>query len=877
MQISKKLLLLHQDMKFIIIVYITGIFLFNYYSLSAQLSDNFNDNDFFTNPYWQGDSVKFIVNASGELQLNAPPVTGQAYLSTSSSLITNTEWQLYVKLDFSPSTSNLLKIYLVSNQKDLTDTLNGYFLKIGESGNTDGIDLYKQTGLTETLIIDGLTGTVAKSTNELSIKVLTDDTGNWSIYADTLGGTEFSLQGNGWDTSFTNSNYFGVYCKYTSTRSDKFYFDNFYIGPILIDTSPPAIDSIAVISEKELEIYFNKGVNKTSAENIINYLVSPDIGIPQFAARDNDSTNKVYLLFNSSFADEQMYYLKTQNIFDFNQNVLVQDSIPFKYFATSKYELLINEIFADPDPIVALPPYEFIELYNNSYHDIHIKNWKISDLTGTYTLPEASIEPDSYLIICPQTANSFYSAYGKTYSMPSWPSLNNDVDRLTLKDHNGQLIHTVFYNENWHSNELKKLGGWTLEMIDVHNPCSGQSNWSSSIDLSGGTPGRKNSIASINPDIISPQIIKSYLQDSLTIVIELDEVSDSLSLMKRSNYFIDNAIGNPENITINNMNYILLHLAQPLLPKILYTLTVSNISDCVGNIIEPQSIPLGIPEPIDSFDIVINEILFNPYPFGKDFVEIYNRSNKILDLADLRLANAINGNPDQISLLFQEPILFFPNQYAIISEDITIVKQQYFSGDIGQAIQISSIPTYADDQGEVLLINKTGNTIDYFSYNEDMHFDLLNNTEGVSLERISYHVLQNENNWHSAASTVGYATPGYANSQLHIETTDNNQFSIEPEVFSPDLDGYNDFLMIHYYLEEPGYIAHINIFDEQGRVLRQLANNELLSSSGTFIWDGSTTEESIATFGIYIVAIELFNLEGYRKRFKLPVVLGGMR
>ncbi len=82
-------------------------------------------------------------------------------------------------------------------------------------------------------------------------------------------------------------------------------------------------------------------------------------------------------------------------------------------------------------------------------------------------------------------------------------------------------------------------------------------------------------------------------------------------------------------------------------------------------------------------------------------------------------------------------------------------------------LSINSLPSFPDDKGFVLLLNQQGDIADEVNYSADWHFKLIDNTEGVSLERIDPDgPSQNALNWHSAASTAGYGTPGYKNSQF---------------------------------------------------------------------------------------------------------------
>ncbi len=116
-------------------------------SLFAQFTDDFSDGDFTANPAWTGDVNKFLVNGDGQLQLNAPSETGTAYLSTPSTAIKDAVWEFWVKLNFTPSTSNYARFYLLSDNADLTASLNGYFLRIGYgSGTNKELNLYRQNG-----------------------------------------------------------------------------------------------------------------------------------------------------------------------------------------------------------------------------------------------------------------------------------------------------------------------------------------------------------------------------------------------------------------------------------------------------------------------------------------------------------------------------------------------------------------------------------------------------------------------------------------------------------------------------------------------------------------------------------------------------------
>ena len=90
----------------------------------------------------------------------------------------------------------------------------------------------------------------------------------------------------------------------------------------------------------------------------------------------------------------------------------------------------------------------------------------------------------------------------------------------------------------------------------------------------------------------------------------------------------------------------------------------------------------------------------------------------------------------------------------------------------------------------------------------------------------------------SAIHSAGYGTPGYENSQAGSELAGKPKVIFEPEAFSPDHDGYNDEFIIRYEVAKSGYVANISIFDAAGRFVQHLAKNEILGTSGEFVWNG---------------------------------------
>jgi len=276
----------------------------------------------------------------------------------------------------------------------------------------------------------------------------------------------------------------------------------------------------------------------------------------------------------------------------------------------------------------------------------------------------------------------------------------------------------------------------------------------------------------------------------------------------------------------------------------------------------------------DSFDIVINEILFNPPPDGSDYVEIYNRGNKVIDLKQTYIANRNTlGVISSITQISADSYLFFPQDFMVLTEDVAFVKSRYITLN-PDAFITTRLPSFNDDKGSVIILNAQGNITDEVRYSDKWHFELLDNPEGVALERIDYNgPSQSAENWQSAATSVGYGTPTYKNSQSRVNGEMKGEIKLSPEIVSPDNDGQDDFCTIEYSFPEPGYVANITIFDVSGRRVRYLQRNALCGTKGNFKWDGLGERNQPLATGVYVVFTEVFNLKGKTKQFKMPVVL----
>jgi len=831
----------------------------------AQFTDDFTDGDFTNSPTWSGDGGLFTI-ASGELNSQSPGAATY-YLSTPSALASDAQWEFFIDLQFATSGANFVDVYLMSDATDLNTTSNGYFIRLG--GTSDEISLYSMVGGAPAIIIDGVDGLInSSSSNPFNIRVTRDVSNLWNLEYDDGATGSFVSAGTVTDASVTSSSFFGMLIEQSSAASpvNSHFFDNFTVGNIPVDVTAPNVNSVAVISITQLDVLFSEPVNQTTAENTANYSASSGLGSPAIATQDATNPALVHLIFSTSFTNGQIDTLTVETVEDLSSNTMVTEDKTFMYFvpATPSFrDVVINEIFADPSPQLGLPAADFIELYNASDSIFDLNGWVFSDAAASEALGTYILLPGEYVVIADDNYIFDFSVYPNVLFVASFPALNISGDDLTLQDNLSNTIDQVSYLDSWYQDAIKDDGGYSLEQINPTIPCVNSSNWIGANLTAYGTPGTQNSVYDGTPDVTTPSVITADVLSATMVDLCFDETIDTSNIIISQfsctgGITITNLIVNPSGSCIS------ITLSPAIDTGLVYTIILNGMGDCSGNLVSNSTTEVILPHTGAKGDLIINEILFNPFTGGDDFVEIYNNSEKYLDLYNWKLANWDDGIIDNFKAITVHKLMR-PGDYIVLTKDSSDIQSNYLNSIFGNFVQLASLPNYSNDSGTVFLIlpDLDSNVCDYFTYDEDLQFGLINNPDGISLERIDFNRPTNEStNWHSAAESVGWATPGLENSQYYPGQLTSDAMTVEPEIFSPDNDGFDDILNINYTMANAGYVGSVTIFDANGRIIRSLVQNELLAAAGTVSWDGLNNKREKARIGMYIVYFEVFDLEG---------------
>jgi len=163
--------------------------------------------------------------------------------------------------------------------------------------------------------------------------------------------------------------------------------------------------------------------------------------------------------------------------------------------------LAINEIMFDPD----IDNCEFVEFYNQSEAEINIGGWKIEDQKGNFS----KLCETNFIV----PANSFFTVFADSVGAAKYNlygdlsvrvlncgdlGLSNTDELIMLKDLKGRIIDSVWYYEKWYNRNFVTSKNRSLERINPKINSNDEFNWSSSTDLLGATPGKRNSIFTEN-------------------------------------------------------------------------------------------------------------------------------------------------------------------------------------------------------------------------------------------------------------------------------------------------------------------------------------------------------------------------------------------
>jgi hypothetical protein len=533
-------------------------------------------------------------------------------------------------------------------------------------------------------------------------------------------------------------------------------------------------------------------------------------------------------------------------------------------------DLLINEIMYAPtgdEP-------EWIELWNNSPDTVNLKNWKISDnnvsTKSVISQVDMFVAPNSFLVVA-KDVNFATIHPGISFTLANFSPLNNTTpDAVVLYDPFFCSIDSVMYQLNWGGQ-----GGKSLERIDLDTLSTRASNWGSSQELSGSTPGQINSIARMNYDIALNNLIQIQSasggknQPAIQMTIQNLGRRTIDSIIVR--FFVD---------TNHNMMPDISELVQStLLDQELIAGDSVQISESFAQLnsgernfivvaenwrderLRNNRASISLKVGCRPRSLIINEIMYDPLDGQNEWIELYNRTTQPIDLAEWTFNDRATLSGVNTFVISDSAMIVQPSGFVVVAAESTICNlyPNLKSVHPGVCLSILNHPggfSLNNDGDVIVLKDLTGQVIDSVAYLPRWHHPDIVDTHGRSLEHINPDIDSNDpRNWSTCTNILG-GTPGAANSILAATAKNGATISLSPNPFSPDGDGYEDFCLIHLHLTFMTSTIHIRLYDIKGRLVRTLIDGQISGSTNDFVWDGRDDQNQRVRVGVYVVFLE---------------------
>ncbi|HRZ49750.1 MAG TPA: lamin tail domain-containing protein [Bacteroidales bacterium] len=847
--------------------------------LQGQVADDFSAGSFSAKG-WKGDTAHFRFTSSSAipqaqcpaLQLNTTG-SGTSLIYNTFPLKTKSEWSVWCKLSFNPSSSNYTRFYLTGGNAFPASTNGSLFVGIGM--NSDRVGIYRQDNDQITALFTDTTTLLNQSTNQ--IRVLVRYAAPWWYYAiDPTGGYNLACTDSFTFTPSSDTGLAALWCQYTSSNATKFYFDDVFAGSVPEDTIPPQLVSAMVPEQQLIRLAFTEPINGSMLAAGSGCFSVAGIQ-PLIAYYDPLNLHVINLLFQDPFPDGDPFDLSIKNLTDKAGNPMPDTLLSLTWHQALRNEVVISEIMADPSPPVKLPESEYIELQNTADFPISLCNWILWIDETPVSLPCRVMEPGASQLLVNEKDTLLWSYLPEVAGLTSFQLRNSDAT-LALQDQHGRIIHAVSYSSQWHQTDFQEAGGYSLELKDLSNPCEDLNTWGSTLDLNGGTPGAPNSYSTPFADRNSPALLQVYVSDPWTIRLSFSESVDTI----RKPHDLFRIAGSSTMIT--GSGYIppmyrqaYLFLGEPLKTDTVYLLELfDTLCDCMNNRMATGTVPFGIPSVPDSSDLVINELMYKPLASGAEYLELFNRSKKIIDLSTCLLAKIDTLGNTLIDLypLTDEQAMLFPGELVVITADVFKLLASHPAAKKEKVLRNLSMPALTDDGDVLAIIGPAGLRIDQAAFHNQLHAPWIADPRGISLERLSGDLpgLMPEN-WYSASEASGWGTPTLPNSQCFGAASATGRLEVTPRSFRPGHGTGTDLVQITLSGIKPGSTLSISVFSETGMLAKQIVSEGIPAETDVWRWDGTGHQGQLNPRGIYLIEAVVYHRDTGSARYFCLVVL----
>jgi len=446
------------------------------------------------------------------------------------------------------------------------------------------------------------------------------------------------------------------------------------------DTTPPDLLSATATSATRVDVVFSEPVEGC---DVTLYDLTPGVGQPDGIECPGDGS-EYGLLLDAPLTGPETYTVTATDVADLNGNVQPETSANF-FFGTfdtpDVREIVINEVMYDP-PDDAND--EYVELFNRTEaQTFDLSALTLSDDSGTpiaITDQPTALGPGEYAVLV-RDPELFQQQFPDVpfIAVASFPTLNNGGDTPTIRL-GDTVVDAVPYLPSWGGTDA------SLERRDPAGPSTSASNFATSTDPQGGTPGAQNSVFEV--DTTPPAPIDVAITDNgQTLTVFFDEPL-APSTVVPSNFALDGSapVVQDANYDMDNVAAVLT-LAAPLDPGT-YTLTIDGVEDESGNATDGATIEVSfdpdlMPPALAAVSALDATTVAVTFTEAVDATSAGTPSNYSIDGgigSPASVAVAPEGNPARVVLTLGTP-LTGPQTYTLTATDIADLNGNVLDSD----------------------------------------------------------------------------------------------------------------------------------------------------------------------------------------------------
>jgi hypothetical protein len=531
--------------------------------------------------------------------------------------------------------------------------------------------------------------------------------------------------------------------------------------------------------------------------------------------------------------------------------------------------VVINEILYAPtggEP-------EWLEIFNISRWPVNIEGWQLADGSAgsppVLTSEEQIMESGAFLVLTGDSiafAGVHPDARSAILPVPRLPLLNNTGDELVLYDRQLRQMDSLRYLPSWGGGD-----GRSLERVEPSGLSTSGANWGSSRDSAGSTPGRRNSIMRLEYDLLLdvelPVNLSPGTQGAIGVILRNVGRSpiDACELLLYHDLDGD-ASGEPDEfaaraavtLSVAPSDSLVLPLQwEPLRSGRHSMILVASwekdmrLANNTVHFTAEVSYPGG--------SISINEFLYEPLSGYAEFVELLNGSENPIDLKGWSVRDGSTGGSESRGFdLARQGEVVGPGELFLLSSDTSLFAlfPSLAEGEVQIFVSGGSGLGLNNGGDSIILCDPTGRSVDSLRYDPSWHNPSILDHRGRSLEKVAPGIASDDaRSWSTSLDPAG-ATPGMPNSLSLPLPPRHSRLSFAPNPFSPNNDGVDDFVIVHYEVPVPTAAVTLTVYDVRGRLIRRLFVAGAAAPRGDIVWDGRDEERGVARVGIYVVVLE---------------------